>query len=123
MDDRVKAEYEKVLSAAIIKNGSMVDNRPSQFAWRDYDTEYDGPAGVRHIYSCGTVSVGEIKEDATWWEFAGTFADDHYKHGMEVHGVTCNCGKITNRIYRWDAPVSEAIKIVLENVLTERIEK
>lgn len=123
MDDRVKAEYEKVVSAAIIMNGLMVSNSPSMYAWRDYDTEYDGSGGYRHIYSCGTASVGEVKEDTTWWEFAGTDADNHYKHGMEVRGVTCNCGKITNRTYRWDASVGEAIKIVLENVLLERTEK
>jgi hypothetical protein len=63
-----------------------------------------------------------VDEDAYWSEFAGTFASgDHYKHGMEVHGVTCNCGKIKNRIFRWDAPVGEAIRAVMVNLVEEKV--
>lgn len=125
MDDRVKAEYEKILTAAIIKNGTLVAKDASIYSWVDDEYEYEGrwARGQRHSVSCGIVKTGQVKEDATWYEFAGTFAEDGdtYKHGMEVHGVTCNCGKIKDRVYRWDAPVGEAIRIVMLELLAERV--
>lgn len=124
--DQVQAEYEKLLTAAILKNGSLVSADASLYGWVTMD-DYDlGPRGgwsgaTRHSLSCGIASTGRVEEDATWYEFAGTFAsNDHYKHGMEVHGVTCNCGKITNRVYRWDAPVGEAIRLVLMELLEKQ---
>lgn len=124
MDDRVKAEYEKILSAAIIKNGSLVSKDASFFNW--IDDEYEGrrARGQRHsVSSCGIAKTGQVEEDATWHEFAGTFAEygDTYKHGMEVHGVTCNCGKIKDRVFRWDAPVGEAIRIVMMELLEDKV--
>lgn len=124
MDDRVKVEYEKILTGAIIKNGTLVLESSSTFNWMDVsDHEGRRPYGQKHSVSCGIAKAGRVEEDATWYEFAGTFAEDGdtYKHGMEVHGVTCNCGKIKDRTFRWDAPVGEAIRIVMMELLEERV--
>lgn len=124
MDDRVKAEYDKILTAAIINHGVLVRHDQSVFAWMDDELngEYSG-GRPRHSLTCGIGVVGKAVENATWYEFAGTFAEDGdaYKHGMEVHGVSCKCGKIKDRVFRWDAPVGEAIRIVMMSLLEERV--
>lgn len=121
--DRVQTEYEKILTAAIIKHGSIVRQDASLYGWIS-DEEYSLPfRGPRHSVECGIASTGLVEEHATWYEFAGTFAEqDNYKHGMEVHGVTCNCGKITDRVFRWDAPVGEAIRTVMMGLLEEKVD-
>lgn len=122
MDDRVRAEYEEILTAAIIKHGTLVDQDHSIYHWIASD-DHDGDrwSGPRHSTSCGIAATGRVEEDATWYEFAGTFAEqDDYKHGMEVHGVSCNCGKIKDRTFRWDAPVGKAIRIVMIELLESR---
>lgn len=121
MDDRVKEEYEKILTRSIIKHGSLVRVDASTFGWMDQDGQGYDFRKPRHSSWCEIVKTGQVEEDATWYEFAGTFADSHYKHGMEVHGVTCDCGQIKDRTFRWDAPVGEAIKVVLEELLEERV--
>lgn len=126
MDDRVKAEYEALVTKAVIRHGNLVDKSASLYGWMDQRDDYESGSlwggGPRHIVSCGVASTGKVVEDATWYEFAGTFAEgDNYKHGMEVHGVTCNCGRLTDRVYRWDANPGEAIRTVLEALLEEKI--
>ena len=118
MDDRVKAEYDKILTTAIIKNGSLVAKDASFYGWNtgeEYGGDFRSP---RHSVVCGIAKTGRVEEDATWDEFMGTFYEgDTRKHGMEVYGVTCNCGKLKNRTFRWDAPVGEAVKAVVEELL------
>lgn len=126
MDDRVRAEYEKILTAAIIKNGSLVRPGNTYYGWGDYAGDYDSRdpwgGGPRHSATCGIASTGRVDEDATWQEFMGTFYEgDESKHGMEVHGVTCNCGKLQDRTFRWDAPVGEAIRVVMMELLERSI--
>ena len=116
MDDWVKEEYERILTAAILKNGSLVRNEGNTYyGWTDYEA-------TTHISSCGAAKTGRIVEDAYWYEFMGTFYEgDETVHGMEVHGVTCNCGRITDRVYRWSESPGEAIRIVLESVLEDKV--
>ena len=124
--EKVQTEYDRILVAAILKNGSVVNNGPNYYGWVCMD-DYDlGPRGgwidaVKHSTACGIASTGRIDDHATWYEFGGTDADPNYKIGMEVHGVTCNCGKLTDRVFRWDAPVGEAIKTVMMELLEERL--
>jgi hypothetical protein len=126
--EKVQTEYEKILTAAIIKHGSVVSDSASIYGWvtmDDYDLGLLGgwTNAKKHSSSCGIASTGRVEEDSTWYEFAGTFAtSDHYKHGMEVHSVTCNCGKLTDRVFRWDASVGEAIRIVMMELLEERVD-
>jgi hypothetical protein len=124
MDDRVRAEYEKILTAAIIKNGQLVRTNGGYYGWGDYEGDYGGDfRSPRHSTTCGIAKTGRVEEDAYWYEFMGTFYEgDNTKHGMEVHGVSCNCGRITDRVFRWSESPGEAIRIVLEGVLTERVE-
>jgi len=123
--ERVQTEYEKILTAAILRHGALVRRDPSAFGWAGGDEEYGlGWRNPRHSATCGIASTGRVDEDVTWHEFAGTFAEynEGIKHGMEVHGVTCNCGKLTDRVFRWDASVGEAIKLVMVELLEERVD-
>jgi hypothetical protein len=125
MDERLEAEYKKILTAAIIKNGSLVkQDGGSQFGWADSNTEWGvGLRGTRHTSSCGIAKTGRVEEYASWYEFMGTFYEgDNTVHGMEVHGVTCNCGLITDRVFRWSTSVSEAIREVMMGLLEEKIQ-
>ena len=122
MDDRVRAEYERILTAAILKHGSLVRKDASQYGWLDGLEYGEGWKNPRHSVQCGIAKTGRIVEDAYWYEFMGTFYEgDNTVHGMEVHGVTCNCGKITDRVFRWSESPGEAIRIVLESVLEDKV--
>jgi predicted Fe-S protein YdhL (DUF1289 family) len=124
-EDRVKTEYEALLTAAILKHGTLVSKDASYYGWQGSNEEYAETAwrGPRHSVTCGIASTGRVEEHAAWSEFAGTFAsNDYYKHGMEVHGVTCNCGKLTDRVFRWDSHVGEAIRLVMMELLEERVD-
>lgn len=124
MEDRVRVEYERILTAAIIKNGMPVSRDGGYYGWGDYEIEYPNDyEGGRHSVACGIAKTGRVDEDAYWQEFMGTFYEgDETKHGMEVSGVSCNCGRITDRVYRWSESPGEAIRIVLEGVLSEKVE-
>ena len=41
---------------------------------------------------------------------------------VDTAGVTCNCGKIKDRVFRWDAPVGEAIRVVMMELLKREVE-
>lgn len=122
MDDRVREEYNRILTAAIIKNGSLVRTDASQYGWSDYGDYGNDFTKPRHSTTCGIAKTGRVVEDADWYEFMGTFYEgDNTVHGMEVHGVSCNCGRITDRVFRWSESPGEAIRIVLESVLEEKV--
>lgn len=122
MDDKVRAEYDKIVKNAIIKHGAMVDLKFSTFGWEDrsgLDTDYRKP---RHSITCGIKSMGRLDEDACWEEFKGTFYEgDTRVYGMDVHDVTCNCGLITGRTFRWKESVGEAIRLVMMELLEEKV--
>jgi hypothetical protein len=105
MDDRVRTEYEKILTAAILKHGSLVRKDASQYGWLDGLEYGEGWKNPRHSVQCGIAKTGRIVEDAYWYEFMGT----------------CNCGKITDRVFRWSESPGEAIRIVLESVLEDKV--
>lgn len=127
MDERVKEEYERLLASVIIANGVLVRESAVDFmyGWMSSD-DYEGKnklmwTGRRHSDVCGIKRTGKVNEDCQWDEFKGTFYEgDTTVYGVEVEGVTCNCGKLINRSYRWAAPLGEAIKIVMEALLEEK---
>lgn len=103
----LEERYQRALKRLLIKKGSLVITSGTAFGWVDYGD------GMAHIRSCG-FDVSRIEEDASWTEFAGTFADhDDWHHGMEMV-VTCTCGKYTDRMVRWDGRVAEAIRDIIE---------
>lgn len=100
MSDAVRAEYERVLARVIIKRGSVVVQTDGWYGWVDYDA-------TTHVSKCGVATHGAPDED-TWYEFKGTFYEgDTSVHGMALSGVTCKCGRITDRSLRWQASVVE----------------
>lgn len=125
--DSVQAEYTAIITRAIIKHGSLVRSDSSLFGWvsdEDYGKgeRYTWPVGPRHSITCGIAKTGRVDEHAYWYEFMGTFYEgDNTVHGMEVHGVTCNCGRITDRTFRWKESVGEAIRLVMMELLEERV--
>lgn len=105
----IEERYQRALRRLLIKNGTLVTTRGQGFGWIAEDYE----EGMKHIRSCG-YDVSRLEEDASWTEFAGTFAEhDTYKYGMEMI-VTCTCGEYKDRMIRWDGRVAEAIRDIIE---------
>lgn len=107
MEEQVRAEYERITSAVVLRSGSVVDtSRSGWFGWADYRV-------TQHLRVCGVKSHGALEEDATWHEFRGTFFDgDTSEHGLEVRDVCCRCEAIVGRTVRWQASVSDVAREV-----------
>lgn len=106
MRPEVKVEYDRILGKLTVRNGSLLKQNPtSRFMLYDRHT-------IAHAGGCVT-SVAKVEEDI-WYEFQGTFANDHSVHGITATGVTCTCGVLQDRTFRWQASVSEVAEAVFE---------
>jgi hypothetical protein len=108
----VNIEYRRALSAATVKHGSVLREKPTSF-YRQYDRS------IRHAPNCVITVRGQVQED-TWYEFQGTFANDHTVHGIVATGVTCSCGVLKDRTIRWQASTSEVALAVFEEAFGKK---
>lgn len=63
-----------------------------------------------HIKTCGINFARSSYEDSEWSEFAGTFAEDPWpiSHGIDAV-VTCQCGKVAGRHWRYTGTHAELL--------------
>lgn len=106
MSHEAQEQYNRALKVALIKNGSVVDLRPSTYGWQNYDD-------TEHLRRCGGWSLWNADED-TWHEFVDSYAGSEAKHGLALQRVTCNCGQLAARTVRWRAELSEVAEAVFE---------
>lgn len=125
MSPEVRAEYDKALIAAILKRGTMVSEDASIYGWEDYDYHF-GPSWSRaerrtpHHLACVLVSIGRPVE-TRWDEFQGTFYEgDTSEHGVELPGITCECGKLEDRTLRWKASPQAIAEAVFEEAFGKK---
>lgn len=122
MSAEVRKEYEAVLAAIVLERGALVGvgKEDSNFSWEDY-SNYD-LTYQPHWHSC-KVTHGAASE-SRWTEFDGTFADPPYAshHGIDLSGVTCACGMLTNRTLRLREPVQTLIPEIF-SLLYHRLKK
>lgn len=126
MSPEAQAEYDEALTAAVLKHGTLVREDPSFYGWEDFD--YHLGHGLRsrhtaHHLKCEIVSTGKPVE-STWHEFQGTFYEgDTSVHGIDLPEVTCACGKVQDRTFRWQARMQEVAEAVFEEAFGNRAEE
>lgn len=105
MDDAVRAEYESILAEVIIDQGDVVVREDSQtkvYDWVDRSCEVwseDYTSRWCHTAQCPVVAHGTPTE-VEWEEFEGSFAENSQRAGVELPGVSCQCGKLADRVLR-----------------------
>jgi hypothetical protein len=108
--DPVEDEYRKIMIDLVLQHGTLVDPFANLFGWVDAD--YD------HVRDCPTTALA-VEEDS-WSEFAGTFApDDNLIHGITAVGVTCVCGRLTNRRVRWAGRMQDIARAMFNEMKKE----
>lgn len=108
----IKAEYENALRIAVLRHGALTDPDSHAYGWIADDWE--------HKRWCKLTSE-QVPTEAAWTEFGDSFTEHHpTKHGIDLPGVSCACGAITDRTMRWDAHPAEMIQIVLTIGFEER---
>jgi hypothetical protein len=117
MSERVRAEYEKAMARVVIKRGSLVSEHPNIYGWEEYSWCLSD--GGKHLAKCGIKTDDTLRADEDRWdEFQGTFYEgDTSVHGARVDGISCQCGKVTGRSYRWKASMQEVAEAVFEEAL------
>lgn len=112
MSPEVRAEYESIVTELVLERGWVVKPSPSEYGWTDQEFEEWTRDYQRrsHLARCRATASGPVREDATWREFVGTFAPggpNETRHGIEVDGATCACGKVQGRTVRLEATISD----------------
>lgn len=126
MSPEAQAEYNKALTAAVLKHGTMVSKDASSYGWEDYEYHHGPNWSGRHKshhVTCGWASVGKPEEDY-WHEFQGTFYEgDTSVHGIVIKGLTCNCGRIQDREMRWQASIQTVAEAIFEEAFSKKNEE
>lgn len=117
MSPEAQVEYEKALTAATLKHGTMADRNASFYGWQDFRYHHGEVWSEKHVphhLACELINVGKPEEDY-WHEFQGTFYEgDTAVHGIVLKGLTCACGEIQDREMRWTANMQEVAEAVFE---------
>lgn len=107
-----KDEYKRALVDCLAQRGTLVSEDPSYYGY--YDSKWI--EAKRHLETCG-VDYAKSSEvyDVEWREFNGTFnEEDDSKQGVEVK-VSCRCGEIFNRSFRYDGGMADIIRAITED--------
>ncbi|HEU4752325.1 MAG TPA: hypothetical protein VFU47_04380 [Armatimonadota bacterium] len=113
MSPEVRAEYDSIVTELVLERGWVVKHDPSEYGWEDGAFEEwsrDYSERRSHLARCRATARGPVREDATWREFVGTFAPggpNETRHGIEVQGATCACGRVKDRTVRLEGTVSD----------------
>ena len=125
MAPEVRAEYEAIVAELVLERGWVVKRHPSEYGWQDGAFE-EWTCDYRrrsHLARCRATARGPVREDVTWSEFVGTFAPggpNETRHGIEVDGASCACGKVQDRTVRLEGTISDLIGAVFQR-LYERL--
>jgi hypothetical protein len=58
------------------------------------------------------IPEGAEVHERVYSQFTDTMSPNEYEHGLNVHPVSCSCGKIKDAYARWEGTVSELIMAV-----------
>lgn len=107
-----KDEYQRAAARFVLRHGTPRDMRDDHYLV--YGWMADDWREVReHIESHdpNAITLGDFK-DVEWFEFENTFTDSKERHGVEIT-VTCACGKITDRVVRYEGSLGEILMGIL----------
>jgi hypothetical protein len=108
-------EMTQTIALYVVEHGALVredcvrsDGRGSYSMWEDYGED---AFASQHVAGCGIRQCSYADKD--WYEFDGTFAEPPWglRHGTDV-AVTCECGLIENRAWRYTGGLADLIKAV-----------
>lgn len=106
-----KDEYKAAAGRFVLKNGSPREmERDTTYGWLASDWNEVGEHLRAH--AADEVTLGEF-QDVEWSQFDGTFVDDSEHQGIEVT-VTCACGRLTDRVWRYEGTLGEILTGILK---------
>lgn len=116
-----QAEYERVLKLLVLKHGSLALEDPSIYGWVDYRYYTYANKGQQLHHVICKITSSEVPKEDHWREFNGTFNDeDDSVHGIVLKGVSCACGKLKNREFRWTERMQRVAELVFEEAFGRR---
>lgn len=93
----------------IIQRGSPVTEGNPYYGWLDgHYTELR-----MHMAGCRPVYTQCTWQESEWDEFQGTFDPDIRRQGVDLT-LTCMCGEISGRTWRYDGGYAELIRAITE---------
>lgn len=137
MSPEVRAEYEAIVTELVLQRGRVVMNDPTEYGWADATLDVwkrdEGPGGERlydgpfsHFTQCDAFAIGHLVEDVRWAHFVGTFnpgGPTEPRHGVEVHDVSCMCGRVKLRTVRWEGSIHDLAGAVFERLYRRLVER
>lgn len=112
MNRAVQEEYERALRRAIYRHGLVVSQQPG-IGWMDVQA-------TDHLRACEPYTARDVDEDE-WYEFVSMGGpEDGRKHGLTLAGVGCTCGRLEDRMIRWDESVYAVAQAVFEEAFGGR---
>lgn len=109
MNEKLKETLHRAVTDAIIRLGSPVDDGDTTHGW--LDSRY---AELRiHMAHCRPAYEACTWGDSSWSEFQGTFDPDVDKQGVDLK-LTCRCGLLTGRTWRYTDGYAELIREVTD---------
>jgi hypothetical protein len=113
MSDSAKTELRALIVSKLLTAGSIVSLNPRYYTgWEDYEDTY-------HIQDkCSVEIPPETKLEENYvHEFMGTFYEgDTNVAVVEMKGISCHCGRVTDRTLRWKGTVGEFIFTLLNDL-------
>lgn len=112
MSDSAKAELRALIVSKLMANGDVVSLDPTYYGgWESY-------GDTVHLQECGGKADPDTKLEETYVrEFMGTFYEgDSSVAVVELKGVSCNCGNLTDRTIRLKSTIGEFIFTLLNDL-------
>jgi hypothetical protein len=108
-----KDEMNEAVIRYLVARGIPVDNTPGSSLYYGY-IALDSQQVRKHLASCELDIPKCSFTDITWTEFAGTFAEsDNDCAGLEAT-VSCTCGQVKDRRFRYSGGYAEMLKAITE---------
>ena len=109
MTPEQKEAFNRAVIDVIVAKGAPVSGSPSPYMWQDPYWE----ALSLHARGCGLDHRKCTWTDSQWTEFVGTEYPDEYRKGIDAT-VTCRCGVVRARAWRYTGGYAELIRAVTE---------
>jgi hypothetical protein len=105
-----KTGFNSALTNMILSHGSPSASEEDQsiyYGWISHNFE----SMRQHLKSCEVISTTDPLP-VSWESFDGTFVDSKTSHGFTML-VTCKCGVIQERLWRWEGSMEDALRYLL----------
>jgi hypothetical protein len=103
-----KVGFATALRNMILQEGAPSDTEDIYYGWiaNDYSTV------LKHMEKCSVAESSEAPTEEEWDSFDGTFVDSCTACGFTLL-VSCVCGKVKDRTWRWEGSMADAVKYLV----------